>query len=268
MTTHRKIIIVTGAGKGIGRSIAGAYAAEGAFVIIAEKNASAGEESESLIKKAGGDAVFIKTDVCHPDEIMNLFTITRDVYHRLDVLINNTGISILKSPYDLSVEEWDVVINTNLRSTFLCSREAARIMKNNGGGSIVNISSTRAFMSEPDSEAYAATKGGIISLTHALAASFAADNIQVNCISPGWVETGDYDKLNHRDHKQHFSGRVGKPEDIARACLFLTSEGNNFISGTNLTIDGGMTRKMIYEAVEANEAVKDVKFRKGTGGEV
>ncbi len=247
MSYQSKIVVVTGAGRGIGRSIAGAYASKGAFVIIAEKNSTSGNKSEGIIKKAGGESVFIKTDVCHPDEIVNLFTIIKNSYGRLDILINNTGISILKSPYELSVEEWDKVINTNLRSTFLCSREAAKIMKDNGGGSIVNISSTRAFMSEPYSEAYASTKGGIVSLTHALAASFANDNIQVNCISPGWVETGDYEKLRETDHRQHFSGRVGIPEDIARACLYLTDEGNNFINGTNITIDGGMTRKMIYE---------------------
>lgn len=151
------------------------------------------------------------------------------------------------SPYDLPVEEWDTVINTNLRCTFLCSREEARIMKEHGGGSIVNIASTRAIMSEPDSEAYAASKGGIVALTHTLAASFAGEHIRVNCISPGWIETGDYGKLRDQDHEEHFSGRVGKPEDIARACLYLTSPGNEFINGANIIIDGGMTRKMIYE---------------------
>jgi NAD(P)-dependent dehydrogenase (short-subunit alcohol dehydrogenase family) len=102
-------------------------------------------------------------------------------------------------------------------------------------------------MSEPDSEAYAASKGGIVALTHALAASFAPDHIRVNCISPGWIETGDYSKLRDTDHSQHLSGRVGKPDDIARACLYLTEDGNDFVNGTNLIIDGGMTRKMIYE---------------------
>jgi len=102
-------------------------------------------------------------------------------------------------------------------------------------------------MSEPDTEVYAATKGGIVALTHALAASFAPDHIQVNCISPGWIETREYESLRDIDHTQHFSQRVGKPEDIARACLFLTNAENNFINGINLTIDGGMTKKMIYE---------------------
>lgn len=158
----------------------------------------------------------------------------------------NAGISKWKSPYDLSIKEWDEIINTNLRSVFLLAREAARSMKKQNGGSIVNIASTRALMSEVNSEAYAASKGGIIALTHALAASFSKDKIQVNCISPGWIETQNYGQLSDTDHSQHFAGRVGKPEDIANACLYLTNPENNFISGTNLIIDGGMTKKMIY----------------------
>lgn len=117
-------------------------------------------------------------------------------------------------------------------------------MRNNEyGGSIVSMASTRAFMSESNSESYAATKGGIISLTHSLASSLAKDNIIVNCISPGWIETGDYNDLREVDHAQHFSGRVGKPSDIAKACLYLTDPSNNFVTGTNVTIDGGMTKR-------------------------
>ncbi|MNS89580.1 3-oxoacyl-[acyl-carrier-protein] reductase FabG [compost metagenome] len=114
-------------------------------------------------------------------------------------------------------------------------------------GSVVNISSTRATMSEPNSEAYAASKGAIISLSHAMAISLGKDGIKVNSISPGWIETGDYEALRPEDHQQHPAGRVGKPADIARACLYLTHPDNTFITGANLVIDGGMTRKMIYE---------------------
>jgi NAD(P)-dependent dehydrogenase (short-subunit alcohol dehydrogenase family) len=247
MSLKRKVVLVTGAGRGIGRCIAQTYALHGAIVVVAEKDKETGSESEKLIVSQGGSATFIETDVSRPEEIKELFRRTLEISGTLDILINNTGISIWKSPYDLTVEEWDLVIDTNLRSTFLCSRAAAKIMRIHGGGSIVNISSTRAFMSEPDSEAYAATKGGILALTHALAASFAKDHIRVNCISPGWIETGDYGRLKESDHLQHPSGRVGKPYDIARACLYLTEEGNDFINGTNIIIDGGMTRKMIYE---------------------
>ena len=137
------------------------------------------------------------------------------------------------------------VINTNLRSVFIASKEASKYMKS--GGSIVNIASTRATMSEPNSEAYAATKGGIVALTHALAASLSERNITVNAISPGWIQNENYEELRDKDHAQHLSNRVGKPEDIAKACLYLTDSENNFVNGENITVDGGMTRKMIYE---------------------
>ena len=247
MDFNDKIVIVTGAGKGIGRSIAMTYALKGAQVIIGEKESELGAETEKLILQNGGKAWYLKTDVSNPAGIIDLIGQTKARFNRIDILINNAGISKWNSPFDLTVEEWDQIINTNLRSVFLCSREAAKIMRKHGGGSIVNIASTRAFMSEPNSEAYAASKGGIYALTHALAASFSKDHIQVNCISPGWIETGDFTKLRDIDHSQHLSGRVGKPEDIAKACLYLTSEGNNFINGANIIIDGGMTRKMIYE---------------------
>jgi NAD(P)-dependent dehydrogenase (short-subunit alcohol dehydrogenase family) len=184
-----KTVLVTGSGHGIGKSIALAYAAQGANVIIAEIDKLKGIDTEAAINQGTtGNALFIKTDVRDPHEIEFLFSRIKERFNRLDILINNAGISVWKSPYELTVEEWDKVINTNLRSTFLCSREAAAIMKKHAGGSIINIASTRAFMSEQNSEAYAATKGGIVALTHALAASLSGDHIQVNCISPGWIE--------------------------------------------------------------------------------
>lgn len=247
MKPEAKVVIVTGAGKGIGRCIADAYASAGAKVIIAEKDPDLGREAEKSIVSAGGSALFIQTDITRPNDIMELIRTTVELFVTIDILINNAGVSVMKSPYLITVDEWDMIINTNLRGYFLCSRETARIMKQRGGGSIVNISSTRAFMSEPDSEAYAASKGGLVALTHAMAASFSPDHIRVNCISPGWIETGDYGNLRNKDHAQHLSGRVGKPEDIAKACLYLTDDENDFVTGANLIIDGGMTRKMIYE---------------------
>jgi NAD(P)-dependent dehydrogenase (short-subunit alcohol dehydrogenase family) len=247
MDLKDKVVIVTGAGRGIGNGIARMYASHRARVILAETDLKLGRSAEESIISEGGNAVFIRTDVSLPESIEISMNKVNQLYGRVDILINNAGVAEFRSPYDLTVEEWDDIININLRGTFLCSREAAKLMRQHGGGSIVNIASTRAIMSEPNSEAYAATKGGIVALTHALAASFSKDHIRVNCISPGWIETGDYSKLKNTDHEQHLSGRVGKPDDIAKACLYLTGEDNDFINGANLVIDGGMTRKMIYE---------------------
>ena len=138
----------------------------------------------------------------------------------------------------------------NLRPVFITSRLLAIHRKKqpspNPYGRIINICSTRYLMSEPRSEGYAASKGGIYSLTHALALSLSEWNITVNSIAPGWIQTHDYAQLQPEDHSQHPSRRVGKPEDIARMCLFLCEENNDFINGENITIDGGMTKKMIY----------------------
>lgn len=248
MDFSNKTVIVTGAGQGIGKGIALLYAEKGANVVIADIDEIAGSKTVDVIKEKEGNALFVKTDVKVEDDIIRLMEIANLTFGQIDILINNAGKSVFKSPYELSIEEWDDIINTNLRSVFLASREAAKYMRNNKeGGSIVNIASTRAIMSEPNSEAYAATKGGIVALTHALAASFSADRITVNAISPGWIETGDYSQLRKIDHEQHLSKRVGRPDDIARACLYLTAKENDFVTGINLVVDGGMTRKMIYE---------------------
>jgi NAD(P)-dependent dehydrogenase (short-subunit alcohol dehydrogenase family) len=240
-----KVVVVTGAASGIGRSIALAFAHLETIVFLADINEQKGEELENDIRKGGGEAHFIATDVSIPVSIEALFEIIDCYRKKVDILINNAGVSERKSPFEMSLDSWDRIINTNLRSVFLCSREAAARMPE--GSAIVNIASTRAMMSEPNSEAYAASKGGIVALTHAMAASLATKRIQVNCISPGWIEVEDYAGLRKIDHTQHFSQRVGIPEDIARACIFLSDPANNFISGENLVIDGGMTRRMKYE---------------------
>jgi NAD(P)-dependent dehydrogenase (short-subunit alcohol dehydrogenase family) len=247
MNFANKVVVVTGAANGIGRGVAAAYAEKGARVVLADVDTETGKLTAEKIRNDGGEVSFTQTDVRSEDDITRLFEWTKQKYGTIDILINNAGKGVFKSPYELSIEEWDDVINTNLRAVFLCSREAAKYMqKNEHGGAIVNIASTRALMSEPNSEAYAATKGGIVAITHALAASFSQDYITVNAISPGWIHNGDDALLTEADHKQHFSKRVGKPNDIARACLYLTSSENDFVTGVNLVVDGGMTRKMIY----------------------
>jgi len=248
MDFSNKTVVITGAGNGIGKGVALAYAEKGANVVLADIDETAGIQTVTGIKEQGGEALFVQTDVRMEADIIRLMEAANQTYDQIDILINNAGKALFRSPYDLSIEEWDDVIHTNLRSVFLGSREAAKYMRHNkDGGSIVNIASTRAIMSEPNSESYAATKGGIVAVTHALAASLGEDRITVNAISPGWIETGDYAKLSQIDHEQHLSKRVGKPDDIARACLYLTAKENDFVTGINLVVDGGMTRKMIYE---------------------
>jgi NAD(P)-dependent dehydrogenase (short-subunit alcohol dehydrogenase family) len=227
-----RVAVITGSGQGIGRVIALAYARSGFQVVVAEMNPLTGKKVESEIAGFGGQALFISTDVADCQSVERLMAEVNSSFGQLDVLVNNAGISVWHDPFDLQETEWDRVLDTNLKSVFFASREAAKIMKENNGGAIVNIASTRALMSEPNSEAYAASKGGILALTHAMAASFAPYRITVNAILPGWIETGDYHKLKDTDHQQHFSQRVGMPDDIARACLFLTSPDNNFVTGT------------------------------------
>jgi NAD(P)-dependent dehydrogenase (short-subunit alcohol dehydrogenase family) len=241
-----KVVVVTGAAQGIGKAVAEGYLRKGAKVVVADVQQVKLMETERHLAAQGGEVVAQPTDVRQEKEIIRLMQRAAERFGTIDILINNAGVSRWKSPYDLKVEEWDDILNINLRSVFLCSREAAKVMRKQKRGAIVNIASTRAWMSEPHTEAYAASKAGIIGLTHALAVSLGPDGIRVNAICPGWIETGDYAALREIDHEQHPAGRVGKPEDVAKACFYLTDPENDFVTGVELAVDGGMTRKMIY----------------------
>ncbi|RAR45631.1 SDR family NAD(P)-dependent oxidoreductase [Paenibacillus sp. MDMC362] len=248
MKFEDKTVVITGSAHGIGRGLAEAYALSGARVILSDVHEEQGNLAANALKEQGLNAVFIPCDVRKEEDIKRLMNQAVQYAGTIDILINNAGVSRWKSPYELTVEDWDDVINTNARSCFLATREAAVHMKKAGnGGAIVNMSSTRSIMSEPNSEAYAASKGAIVALSHAMAVSLGPDGIRVNCISPGWIETGSYDELRTADHKQHPAGRVGTPADIAKACFYFTDPDNDFVTGAHLVVDGGMTRKMIYE---------------------
>ncbi|WP_227395696.1 SDR family NAD(P)-dependent oxidoreductase [Jeotgalibacillus aurantiacus] len=239
-----RVAVVTGAANGIGLSVARAFAGKEMKVYMLDVNEEKLKIEKKRLLDEGFDVITDVLDVSKHEEIERVFSKIHEEEGSIDILINNAGLSEFKSIWEVTAEDWEKVIHTNLSSVFFCSREAARRMN---GGAIINICSTRAFMSEPNTEAYAASKGGIHALTHSLAVTLSEKNITVNAISPGWIATEGYDQLRGVDHSQHLSNRVGKPEDIARACLFLSDPENNFINGENLIIDGGMTRKMIYE---------------------
>ena len=256
MKFEDKVVLVSGGGEGIGKCISGKYAREGAKVIILDINEEAGFRNEKYIFENGGKAEFIRIDIASENECRKAVEKIAGKYKKIDILINNAGIAKAETGgiFSVGMEDFDRVINVNLIGDFMLTKFSVPYMEK--GSSIVNISSTRAFMSEKNTEAYSASKGGIISLTHAMAVSLAEKNIRVNSIAPGWIDVSEWKnstdkaeemgKLTEADHKQHPAGRVGVPEDIAEACMFLTSEEAGFITGTNLTVDGGMTVKMIY----------------------
>jgi NAD(P)-dependent dehydrogenase (short-subunit alcohol dehydrogenase family) len=250
-----KILAVTGGGQGIGRGIAFHFAQNGYAVSIADSDDKAGREAAARVEALGAQAIFVRTDVSREHDVKAWMSATVGELGCPDVLVNNAGIDANGPFLKLSAADFDRVIGVNLRGAFLCSQAAAREMvAHKVRGSIVNIASTRAFMSEPNTEAYSASKGGIAALTHATAISLGAHRIRVNSISPGWIETADwqYSRRARRPHhsradrEQHPVGRVGTPDDIAQACLFL-AEHAGFMTGQNIIIDGGMSVKMIYE---------------------
>lgn len=213
----------------------------------------AGGELEETLRAEGWEATFLLGDVSKQEDVVRLAEGVVNATGRIDILINNAGIGCTKRLDDQTLEDWERVIGVNLRGTYLCSKLTSRHMPE--GSAIVNISSTRALMSEANTEPYSASKGGILALTHSLAMSLASRRIRVNAICPGWIDVSKYQKQSRRsqqtlsetDHLQHPVGRVGRPEDIAEACLFLAdSTKSGFITGQHLVVDGGMTVKMIY----------------------
>ena len=246
-----KNIIVTGGAQGIGKIISQQLLEKGFCVSVFEID----EEAILEFKEENNNEnlAFFLTDVFDEENVRNSILQSAEKFGSISGLINNAAIQIDKPVTELSLKEWNRVIGTNLTGAFLCAKYAARFLEKSKG-SMINISSTRAFQSEQNTEAYSASKGGILALTHALAMSLGPE-INVNCISPGWIDVSGIKKKtkanqikpSEADHLQHPAGRVGNPIDIANMVLFLLNPENDFITGQNFIIDGGMTKKMIYE---------------------
>jgi len=249
----QKIAIVTGGAQGIGKGITKHLLEIGMQVVIADVDVEAGEETVAEYNPHG-TIQFVPTDVTDESAVKNAVQKAVESFGQLNALVNNAGIA---NPHRTPVEElpladWNNVIATNLTGYFLFAKYTVPYLRKTRGA-IVNIASTRAIQSEPNTEAYSASKGGVVALTHALALSLGSD-IRVNCISPGWIEVSNWKKkiIRHEpelrtiDHHQHPVGRVGEPMDIAALVSFLISEAAGFITGQNFIVDGGMTKKMIY----------------------
>lgn len=240
-----KTAFVTGGAHGIGRGIVEALRLAGARTAFCDTDTELGE---ATARAAGAD--FYPADVADADALRNALEAACERFGDIDILINNAGISEFSPLAETSLEQFDRILAVNLRPVFVTAQWMAARRNTPEGrtryGRIINIASTRWLQSEPGSEGYAASKGGIVSLTHALALSFSDYNVTVNCISPGWIDNGNFGSISEQDRRQHPSGRVGRPADIARACLFLADPKNDFIDGQNLVVDGGMTKKMIY----------------------
>lgn len=237
-------IFITGGAQGIGRAIVEAFCNNGDQVAFCDINATLGAE----VAKSTG-AIFYEVDVTDQHQLEHCMERLFALWADIDVVVNNVGVGNFKPITEVSVEDFDKVINTNLRSAFITSRMLARHRHANGNhayGRIINMCSSRYLMSEAGTESYSASKGGIYSLTHALSISLAPMHITVNAVAPGWIHVNDDEILRPEDHDFHPSGRVGKADDIARMVQFLCQEDNDFINGQTITVDGGVTRKMIY----------------------
>jgi NAD(P)-dependent dehydrogenase (short-subunit alcohol dehydrogenase family) len=238
-----RTVFVTGGASGIGRAIVKAFCDAGCNVAFCDINTKAGN---ATAQQTGSR--FYPLDVTDTEALRNAIDDFSTRRGGLDIVINNVGIGNFKPFADLTLEDFDHVISTNVKPIIVTSQKLAALRDSASPayGRIINLASTRATMSEAGTEAYAASKGAIVSLTHALMMSLAPLGITVNCISPGWIDTGDGSALRPIDHTFHPSRRVGTPDDIARLCLWLCLPDNDFVNGENITVDGGVTRMMIY----------------------
>jgi NAD(P)-dependent dehydrogenase (short-subunit alcohol dehydrogenase family) len=246
---ENKICVVTGGALGIGRCLTREFAKAGAKVAFIDKNEQAGKENEEFLKKNGNCFLFMNGDISNEQILQQFVDLVIKEFGKIDYLINNACINLGGIHTPCSYEDFNLALKIGVTAPFMLAQLFLPYF--NVGASILNISSTRAFMSQANRESYAAAKGGITALTHSLAVSLSG-RVRVNSIAPGWIDTGKYHdesyvpQYTEADIAQHPSNRVGEPMDIARAAMFLCDERNSFINGENITIDGGISKLMIY----------------------
>ena len=248
MKLKGKVVILTGAGSGIGRAAVFEFAKEGAKLIIADVNTEGGEGTAKEIRARGGEAKFVATDVTRPEQVQKLVETAVRSYGGIHVLFNNAAIQIGTTVEATSHEEWEKIWKTNVGGIFLCSKYSLPELRKTKGN-IVNMASVNAYFVEPLSAAYCATKGAILALTKAMAMDHGPEGIRVNCICPGYIDTGlaeayfrlqpDPDKARRESGKLHALGRVGRPEEVARVAVFLASDEASFVTASAYTVTGG-----------------------------
>jgi 2-dehydro-3-deoxy-D-gluconate 5-dehydrogenase len=243
-----RVAIVTGGNGGIGLGMARGLAEAGAAVAIVGRNAPKSDAAVAGLKQRGAKAVSVVTDVTDKSAIAAMVERTKSEFGRVDILVNNAGINVRKPPHVLAPEEWDIVVNTNLTSAFLCSQAAYPAMKAAGGGKIINIGSMMSIFGASFAPAYAASKGGIVQFTRSCAVAWAADNIQANAILPGWIDTdltkrarAEIDGLHDKVLSRTPAARWGAIDDFAGIAVFLASSASDFMTGTAIPVDGGFS---------------------------
>jgi 2-deoxy-D-gluconate 3-dehydrogenase len=241
-----KVAIVTGGNGGIGLAIGLALSNAGARVVVAARNQTKTEEAVRLLKQHGPGAFGLTVDVSDEGSVASMVGSAIDEYGRIDILVNNAGTNIRRDPQDLTLQEWDTIVDTNLKGCFLCAREVYPHMVGVGGGKIINIGSMFSLFGSRVVAAYGASKGGVVQLTKSLAVGWARDNIQVNAILPGWIKTDLTAPIQTEDPERYklISSRIpyerwGEPEDMGGAAVFLASSASDYVTGVALPVDGG-----------------------------
>ena len=263
---HGHVAVVTGAGSGIGLGIADRFAEAGAQVVLADVNVDCGQQAAAGVQARYGKGLFVAADISRAADCRRLMDTALETYGHIDTLVNNAGVNFVKPTLQMTEEDWDRVVDVDLKGTFLCSRYALESMVARGQGSIVNIGSVHTMATLPEAAPYAAAKGGVLMLTKALAIEFAPHGIRVNTVGPGLTDTQIWQDIQaaaediEEAHRHWFDniplGRVQTAREVANVVLFLASPDASYVTGANLITDGGMTSQLVSRARYASKPLE------------